>query len=94
MNSETTPPGDRARGLAQRFKLLGHDDAMADFEQVEIETARSFRPEVELPGPGDRHSCLSFHLSRLLDGQTGMSVPRVKIQEPAGRDGGRFANAT
>ena len=39
-------------------------------------------PESAQPGPGDRHSCLSFHLSRLLEGQTGMSVPRVKIPKP------------
>jgi len=31
--------------------------------------------ETRQPSPGDRHSCLSLHLSRLLDGQTGMSVP-------------------
>ena len=34
------------------------------------------------PVPGDRHSCLSLHLSLLLDGQTGMSVPRPKIRKP------------
>ena len=37
---------------------------------------------LSFPGPGDRHSCLSAHLSNLLDGQTGMSVPPGKIRKP------------